>query len=156
MALHEAVTRFPAAADSDRIEVWHGSAQRVGHLGDAQDDFNLLGRVPQADQLFSLQYTVNDATPVELNFRAYRRLAADGHFNADIPVASLVPGPNAVTLQARFLDGKIAWRTVTVTRLQGSNPLPVAISSRPVTSAGRLRITLAPGGGQAIRFRPAR
>ncbi|HEX2718589.1 MAG TPA: glycoside hydrolase family 97 protein, partial [Gemmatimonadaceae bacterium] len=36
------------------------------------------------------------------------------------------------------------------------NPLPVAISRRTVTSATRLRITLAPGGGQAIRFRPAR
>ena len=36
------------------------------------------------------------------------------------------------------------------------NPLPVAISSRPVTSATRLRVALAPGGGQAIRFRPAR
>ena len=36
------------------------------------------------------------------------------------------------------------------------NPLPVTISSRPVTSATRLRVALAPGGGQAIRIRPAR
>jgi alpha-glucosidase len=36
------------------------------------------------------------------------------------------------------------------------NPLPVAISSRPVTSTTRLRVALAPGGGQAIRLRPAR
>lgn len=36
------------------------------------------------------------------------------------------------------------------------NPLPVTISQRPVTSATRLRINLAPGGGQAIRIRPAR
>ena len=36
------------------------------------------------------------------------------------------------------------------------NPLPVAISSRPVTSATRLQVRLAPGGGQAIRIRPAR
>jgi alpha-glucosidase len=35
------------------------------------------------------------------------------------------------------------------------NPLPVTISRRPVTSATRLRIALAPGGGQAIRIRPA-
>ena len=34
------------------------------------------------------------------------------------------------------------------------NPLPVAISRRPVTSATRLRVVLAPGGGQAIRIRP--
>ncbi|HEU4994975.1 MAG TPA: glycoside hydrolase family 97 protein [Gemmatimonadaceae bacterium] len=37
-----------------------------------------------------------------------------------------------------------------------TNPLPVAISSRPVDSTTRLTIKLAPGGGQAIRIRPAR
>jgi alpha-glucosidase len=37
-----------------------------------------------------------------------------------------------------------------------TNPLPVAISRRPVTSASSLRLVLAPGGGQAIRIRPAR
>ena len=36
------------------------------------------------------------------------------------------------------------------------NPLPVSITSRPVTSATRLSVVLAPGGGQAIRLRPAR
>ena len=34
------------------------------------------------------------------------------------------------------------------------NPLPVTITRRPVTSLSRLRLVLAPGGGQAIRFRP--
>lgn len=125
--LYQAAGHLSAAADSGRIEVWHGLEQRVGHLGDAQDDFNLLGRVPEADQLLSLQYSVNDATPVELNVHAYRRLAADGHFNADIPIASLVTGPNRVTLEGRFLDGEVARRVVTVMRLAGANPLPVAI-----------------------------
>jgi alpha-glucosidase len=37
-----------------------------------------------------------------------------------------------------------------------TNPLPVAISRRSVTSASSLRLVLAPGGGQAIRIRPAR
>jgi alpha-glucosidase len=37
-----------------------------------------------------------------------------------------------------------------------TNPLPVAITRRPVTSASTLRLVLAPGGGQAIRLRPAR
>jgi alpha-glucosidase len=35
------------------------------------------------------------------------------------------------------------------------NPLPVSIIRRTVTSATRLRVMLAPGGGQAIRIRPA-
>src|SRR5687768_17918187 len=33
------------------------------------------------------------------------------------------------------------------------NPLPVTISRQTVTSASRLRLALAPGGGQAIRLR---
>jgi alpha-glucosidase len=37
-----------------------------------------------------------------------------------------------------------------------TNPLPVAISRRTVTSASRLRVALARGGGQAIRFRAVR
>ena len=36
-----------------------------------------------------------------------------------------------------------------------TNPTPVAISHRSVTRNTRLRIALAPGGGQAIRLRPA-
>jgi alpha-glucosidase len=36
------------------------------------------------------------------------------------------------------------------------NPLPVTISRRSVTSASRLRVVLAPGGGQAIRIRPGK
>jgi alpha-glucosidase len=36
------------------------------------------------------------------------------------------------------------------------NPLPVAITRQTVTKATRLRLVLAPGGGQAIRIRPAR
>jgi hypothetical protein len=125
--LYQAAGHLSAAADSGRIEVWHGAEQRVGHLGDAQADFNLLGRVPEADQLLSLQYNVNDAIPVELNVHAYRRLAADGHFNADIPIASLEPGSNTITLEGRFLDGEVARRAVTVERLLGSNPLPVTV-----------------------------
>ncbi len=44
-----------------------------------------------------------------------------------------------------YADGPGAnWRT---------NPLPVAISRRTVTSASRMEIAMAPGGGQAIRIR---
>jgi alpha-glucosidase len=35
------------------------------------------------------------------------------------------------------------------------NPLPVEISQRPVDATSRLTLTLAPGGGQAVRIRPA-
>jgi alpha-glucosidase len=47
-----------------------------------------------------------------------------------------------------YADGPGAdWRT---------NPFPVTITHVPVTSTTRLRIAMAPGGGQAIRIHPAR
>jgi len=63
----------------------------------------------------------------------------------DIPLSFLVPGRRY--LAEIYADGPGAhWLT---------NPLPVSITSRPVTSLTRLRLVLAPGGGQAIRIRPA-
>jgi alpha-glucosidase len=64
----------------------------------------------------------------------------------DVPLSFLRPGRRYVA--EIYADGPNAhWL---------DNPLPVSISRRPVTSASRLRVALAPGGGQAIRIRPAR
>jgi hypothetical protein len=117
---------WSAGASDDRIEIWHGKQQKVGHLGKSQDDFNLMGRVAKPHKLLSLQYTLNDRIPVQLNFRAYRRLAIDGHFNADIPIAALAPGRNTIEVEGRYADG-VARQTVTVERLSGASPLPVDI-----------------------------
>jgi alpha-glucosidase len=64
----------------------------------------------------------------------------------DVPLSFLTPGRRYVA--EIYADGPGAnWAT---------NPLPVTISQRPVTSLTRLHIVLARGGGQAIRIRPAR
>ncbi|MGH6901410.1 MAG: hypothetical protein ACREIR_01570, partial [Geminicoccaceae bacterium] len=115
-----------AGAADARIEIWHGAQQKVGHLGNGQPDFNLMGRVEDPQNLLALQYTLNDSIPVELNFRAYRRLAMDGHFNADIPIAALAPGRNTIEVQGRYADA-VARQTVTLERLSGASPLPVRI-----------------------------
>ena len=63
----------------------------------------------------------------------------------DVPLAFLTPGKKYVA--EIYADGPGAnWAT---------NPLPVAISSKPVDSTSRLHMVLAPGGGQAVRIRPA-
>jgi hypothetical protein len=121
--------RLPSAgAASARIEIWHGHRQKVGHLGAGQPDFNLMGGVEEPEKLLSLQYALNDQVPVELNFRGYRRLAADGHFNADLPIASLDSGPNTIEIEGRFIDGVVARQVVTLTRLTGSSPLPLHVN----------------------------
>ncbi|MBP6668208.1 MAG: glycoside hydrolase family 97 protein [Gemmatimonadales bacterium] len=64
----------------------------------------------------------------------------------DLPLSFLVPGRRYIA--EIYADGPGAdWR---------DHPLPVTITRRAVTSATRLRVVLAPGGGQAIRIRPAR
>jgi alpha-glucosidase len=64
----------------------------------------------------------------------------------DVPLSFLTPGVRYVA--EIYADGPQAhWL---------DNPLPVSISRRTVTSATRLSLALAPGGGQAIRIRPAR
>jgi alpha-glucosidase len=64
----------------------------------------------------------------------------------DLPLSFLTPGRRYIA--EIYADGpKANWV---------DNPLPVSISQRPVTSTTRLRVVLAPGGGQAIHIRPAR
>src|SRR5919202_3613155 len=64
----------------------------------------------------------------------------------DVPLSFLPAGRSYVA--EIYADGPGAnWLT---------NPLPVTISKQLVTSASRLRLVLAAGGGQAIRIRPAR
>jgi alpha-glucosidase len=63
----------------------------------------------------------------------------------DVPLSFLTPGRRYVA--EIYADGPDAnWL---------DNPLPVTITRRTVSSATRLRLVLAPGGGQAIRIRPA-
>jgi len=63
----------------------------------------------------------------------------------DAPLSFLTPGRRYIA--EIYADGpKAHWL---------DNPLPVTISRRAVTAATVLRLNLAPGGGQAIRIRPA-
>jgi alpha-glucosidase len=64
----------------------------------------------------------------------------------EVPLSFLSAGRGYVA--EIYADGPGAdWR---------DNPLPITISQQQVTSGSTLRIQMAPGGGQAIRFRPAR
>lgn len=117
------VPASPAA--EPRLEIWHGTTQRV--VGEAQPDFNLMGHVHPPDELLSLTYAVEDGIPVEMNTRAYRRIARAGDFNADIPLDQLRPGPNRVVLAAHFAGGTRLGDTVLIHRQIGSPSLPFHI-----------------------------
>jgi hypothetical protein len=115
-----------------QIDIWHGLQQKVGHLGHAQDDFNLMGNVIGFETLASLTYSLNGTSPVDLiigsgKFGDTRRLAMPGDFNADIPISKLHGGKNTVVVDAADSSGRKTSVTVFVEKLRGSYPLPVHI-----------------------------
>jgi hypothetical protein len=115
------------------LDVWHGLNHRIGHLGDAQDDFNVLGHVGSGDPISQLTCSVNGGSPRKLKFTQYRRLVEDGDFNADIPVTSLATGLNEVVLQATDIQGRVGKANVNIQRYpKGDYPLPAHIRWRSV------------------------
>ncbi|MFT6109191.1 MAG: hypothetical protein ACJA2W_002108 [Planctomycetota bacterium] len=106
------------------VEVWHGPAQRVGHLGDAQDDFNLMGQVNGNE----FAYSVNGGAPrpftVSFEEFGFRRLGAAGHFNLDVPVASLKEGDNVIELFTRSARSEASATTTVHRFMEGAAELP--------------------------------
>ena len=115
-----------------KINIWHGHHQKTGHLGMAQDDFNVMGNVSgTTDSIVSMTYRLNDGpvTPLTVAWREFghRRLIARGDFNADIPVHWLSMGENQILLQAVDAGGRGAEVMLTVEKIQGSYSLPALI-----------------------------
>ena len=117
--------------DGPEIVIWHGLYQKVGHLGNAQDDFNVMGKVSPADSIASLTYSLNNGPFNRLNFGedtpGYRRFAELGHFNADISISELLSGENIVEIIATDKNGQQMSQNVIVDLQSGSYPLPVYI-----------------------------
>ncbi len=116
------------------IEVFHGLSQRVGHLGDAQNDFNLMGRLTPPENVKSLTYSLNGGPAQSLTvpfridgFGDGRRLASNGDFNADIPVSSLEVGNNLIKLIASSNSGYVETVEVVLKRQKGVSLFPFNI-----------------------------
>ncbi len=122
------------------IDVWGGLNQRVGHLGTAQADFNLMGNIQDWENLVSLTYSVNGGPEQPLNwgnrpdgFGDGRRLARNGDFNVDLALDQLLPGSNTITVHAVDNGGNEPMVTATVTLETGSTPFPMFIDWDTVT-----------------------
>lgn len=118
------------------LDVWYGLQQKVGHLGNVQSDFNLLGHVRNEGNGVSgltLTYRLNNAAPETLSigteyFGDGRRLGARGDFNADIPLHCFEVGRNTITLIVTNSAGISTRKIVRVNRQRsGDYPLPAYI-----------------------------
>lgn len=119
-----------ARSQAPVISIWQGDLQRVGHLGDAQKDFNIVGHIEPWEEVTKLNWRLNSGGAKAMTFRAFRRLVSNGDFNADIPISLMVAGTNQVKLTAQLRDGRKLERTVLVEKTKGSRPLPCHIRWR--------------------------
>ena len=78
---------------------------------------------------------MNGGEEYPLSYRAWRRLARDGDFNADVPLAMLSPGRNTVRIKAYTCDDRTAEEIVEIFRHNGSCPLPYRIEWRSTKNA---------------------
>ncbi len=119
----EAVADGPAPGDSQTsaagvpplIDVWYGSSQVFGHLGDPQRRISILGRVSDGNGVKSLKYSLNGSAQQSLSIGPDgRRLASRGDFNIEIHRDRLNSGVNEIVIVARDKEGNRSTETVTL------------------------------------------
>jgi len=117
------------------IDVWYGLEQEFALLGLPQPWANVLGNVQDPDGVTSLSYTLNGGSVRTLRRGPdSRRLTGAGDFNADIPVADLLPGANTVVIRAQDSFGNVTTANVSL-QFDGSGvwPLPYTADWSAVT-----------------------
>ena len=103
----------PTAPDVPTIDVWYGTTQNFGQLGNPQTWINILGRVSGTPAVTSLTYALNGGPDVPLAIGSdAKRLYDVGDFNIELPVAQMVDGANTILIKAQ--DG-VTQSTKTVT-----------------------------------------
>ena len=99
------------------INLWYGSYQNFGHLGNPQRFINILGNIntPNDISIKSSTYTINgsDEIPFALGSDLHR-LAKTGDFNLEINLAELYPGENNLVINATNTFGKSISQKVVV------------------------------------------
>ena len=105
------------------INVWYGSPQNFGHLGNPQRFINILGNISKPDDISikSTTYTVNGSEykiPFSLGSDRHR-LADAGDFNIEINLAELFPGVNNIVINATNTQGKSISQKVVVNYTTG-------------------------------------
>ena len=103
--------------DAPFIDVWYGSEQKFGQIGQPQTWINILGNVQDIDGISSLTYSLNGGTQIPLSIgRDRRRLSREGDFNIDIAYSDLDGSSidDVVDIFAEDNSGNISTETVTI------------------------------------------
>ena len=105
-----------ASADNGVIDVWFGTNQQFGNVGQPQMWANIPGNVSDPDGVASLSYTLNGGSATTLSVGPVDgRLLAAGDFNIDLERALLNSGSNQVEITLIDTLGSQTTTTVNVT-----------------------------------------
>lgn len=105
------------------IDVWYGSNQTFGQIGQPQNWVNILGNVSDPNGVASLTYSLNGGSEIPLTIgKDGGRLDDPGDFNVDIAYTDLDGSSidDLLTLKAIDQAGNISTETVTIDYEAGS------------------------------------
>ncbi len=95
------------------IDIWYGSEQRFGHLGEPQRWINVLGQISPADRVADASYSINDRDTQALSLGCdLHRLAMPGDFNVQLGWDEVNKGKNELRITAYDNNGTAATTTV--------------------------------------------
>jgi len=111
------------------IDIWYGSHQVFGQLGNPQRWVDILGNVSDPDGVGSLVYSLNGGSELPLSIGPNNvRLVSKGDFNVEIARTDLVSGLNQVVITATDTLSNATVATVTVEYIAGNTwPIPYTI-----------------------------
>jgi hypothetical protein len=111
------------------IDVWYGSEQWFGQLGNPQEWVNILGNVSSPIGVASLRYSLNGGKRKRLSIGPdMRRLASAGDFNAEVDIDDLADGLNVVKIEAVDISGVKSVKAVSVHYARGRTwPMPYTV-----------------------------
>ncbi|MBI5471752.1 MAG: immunoglobulin domain-containing protein, partial [Ignavibacteriae bacterium] len=107
------------------INVWYGTTENFGTVGDPIPFVNILGNASDADGIQSLRYTLNGGSAVTLQTNADgRRIDEVGNFIIEIPRTSLNTGSNAIVITMTDNLNNVTTKNVTLNYSGGGNTWP--------------------------------
>lgn len=110
-----------SGVSSAPIDVWYGSRQVFGRLGNPQEWVNILGNVSDPDTIASLTYSLNGGLQNLLSIGpGPSRLVSAGDFNVEMAYTDLVSGSNQIAIVATDDLNNRTVETVTVEYAAGN------------------------------------
>lgn len=97
------------------INLWYGTEQKFGHLGNSQPLINIVGSIRPKSSVADPSYRINGGKSIQFFLGTdLHRLANDGDFNLEIDRSKLKRGENTISIRARSLKGNAITQDVVV------------------------------------------